>query len=108
MVQEEIDGTIKGFEAKLEMESNGSATKNDTPPQMTRYRSAYDYARKKALGENKSEADAHAAGLANGRKMTRYLIKPGDGTWPNLAPNKLESYEMYYRREWRKKNLPKP
>jgi hypothetical protein len=107
MVQEEIDGTIKGFEAKLEMEKNGSAPKNDSPPQMTRYRSAYDYARKVALGEDKAEAAAHAAGLANGRRMTRYLIKPGDGTWPSLAPNKLESYEMYYRREWRQKNLPK-
>jgi hypothetical protein len=106
MVKEEIDGTTKGFEAKLEMEKNGAA-KNDVPPFMNMYRSAYEHAHKTAIAENKTGAEAHAAGLANGSKMTTYLIKPGDKSWPRLAPSQLESYEMYYTREWRKKNLPR-
>lgn len=108
MVDEEIVGTIKGFEAKLEMEKNGSAPKNDTPPMMTRYRGAYEYARGEALKAGKTEDEAHQAGLKNGYRMTTALIRPSDGSWPELAPNQFESYTMYYKREWRQKNLPKP
>lgn len=102
MVQEEIDGTALAIEAKLD----AGAAPGGLPGERE-YRSAYEYARKEALG-NGSDAQASVElGKQRGHKMVNLLIRPGDGSWPRLAPSQLESYEMYYRREWRRSNRPK-
>ena len=102
MVQEEIDGTVLAIEAKLD-----AGIAPGGLPGEREYRSAYEYARKEAQ-ERGSDAQASVTlGKQRGRKMVGFLIRPGDGSWPRLAPSQLESYEMYYRREWRKSNKAK-
>lgn len=102
MVQEEIDGTALAIEAKLDA---GAAP--GSLPGEREYRSAYEYARKEALGNGSDVQTSVELGKQRGRKMVNLLIRPSDGSWPRLAPSQLESYEMYYRREWRRSNKPK-
>ena len=102
MVQEEIDGTVLAIEAKLD-----AGTAPGSLPGEREYRSAYEYARKEALGNGSDARASVELGKQRGRRMVTMLIRPGDGSWPRLAPSQLESYEMYYRREWRHSNKPK-
>ena len=103
LVQEEIDGTVKQFEAALEL----SPSADMGLPCETWYRGAYKSTKEKALKESKTEAEAHQLGLANGKRMVKYLIDPPNNEWPRLAPNTYESYRMYYTREWKSKNKSK-
>ncbi|MEH2381758.1 MAG: DUF4157 domain-containing protein [Nostoc sp.] len=102
MVDEEIMGTIRQFEAKLELDKLGDS-KNFAPGEDL-YRSAYKYKRNEAIKAGESEQEAHQKGLSNASKMVSFLIRPTDGTWPRLAPSTYESYEMMYKREWRQTN----
>jgi hypothetical protein len=105
MLNEEIAGTINQFESGLEL--NPSGAPSNYAPGEDLYRSAYKFKKDQTLAAGKSAQEAHLAGLLNGRRMVRFLIKPTDGTWPRLAPSRLESYEMMYKREWRSTNRNK-
>jgi hypothetical protein len=104
MVTEEIEGTFKGFLHKQALEQAGRAPKDDKPPGMTQFRGAYDYGLKQAQQQGLSGNAAEQAAQANGRRMAVWLINPGGGQWPTLAPNQFESYAMYYNREWHQQN----
>ncbi|WP_310483595.1 hypothetical protein [Chamaesiphon sp. VAR_48_metabat_403] len=102
MVDEEIEGTIKQFEAKLELDRLGHS--NNYAPGEEFYRNAYNEKKKEALKEGKSRLAAHQEGLLAGRRTVELLIRPNDGRWQRLGPSNFESYEMSYRREWKQKN----
>lgn len=95
MVNEEIEGTVRQFETKLELRGPATAPGEDF------YRSAYKHASEKALKEGKSPAEAHQAGLDNGRRMVRHLIDPSDGDRHRIGPDQFRSYREYYNREWK-------
>lgn len=101
MVQEEIDGTVLAIEAKIDAGAPAGAL-----PGEPEYRSAYEYARKQAVANGKDAQTAASLGKARGKLMVSFLIRPTDGSWPRLAPNRFESYEMYYRREYREAHRP--
>jgi hypothetical protein len=109
MVTEEVEGTVKGFMHKLSLERFGRAPANDTPAGMNRFRGAYEYAYKQAIGEGLEPGEAKQRGLANGAKMIRWMFKrPSKRLSAELQPNQFETYEEYYRREWSQQNAPKP
>ena len=91
MVNEEIEGTVRGYEARI-----GQA--GPLMPGEDKYRSTYNYWRK----EGKSDSEAKAMG----RRRVEWMLRPTDGSWPDLAPSQLESYEMYYKRIWNQANRP--
>ena len=107
MIDEEITGTTRQFELKIELNRSGDAS--NYAPGEDRYRGAYKFKKDRAIADGKTEQEAHQEGLVNGRRMVEFLIRPTDGSWPRLAPSTLESYEMLYKREWRKTNkIEKP
>ena len=91
MVNEEIEGTVRGYEARI-----GQA--GPLMPGEDKYRSTYNYWRK----EGKSDSEAKAMG----RRRVELMLRPTDGSWPDLAPSQLESYAMYYKRIWDQANRP--
>ena len=91
MVTEEIEGTVKGYEARL-------GRPGPLMPGEEKYRSTYDY----WIKAGKSDAEAKAMG----HRRVELMLRPTDGTWPDLAPSQLESYEMYYKRLWNTANPP--
>ncbi|XVV05944.1 hypothetical protein ACQPW3_11350 [Actinosynnema sp. CA-248983] len=65
------------------------------------HRSAYRDAERKATEGGADTAAAEEARAA-GRRTVEQLIRPSDGSWPRIAPNTFESYEMCYGRVWHK------
>jgi hypothetical protein len=103
MVTEEVDGTIKGFMHKLALERWGRAPANDRPAGMNKFRSAYNYAFKKAIAEGAEPTEARKQGIANGERMIRLIFKrPSRTMSADLQPNLFETYSEYYHREWAK------
>ena len=104
MVDEEIDGTVKGFMHKLALERWGRP-QNDKPAGMARFRSAYAYGYKLAIEAGKDPITARGEGIERGRRMVEWMMKrPSRGTTPDLGPNKFDTYDEYYRREWQDTN----
>ena len=105
METEEIEGTLKGFLHKLALESFGYlAPENDRPVGMNYFRGAYRHAYKQAIAAGLAPTEARQRGIANGRRMVRYLIHPTDNTQAVLGPNQLDTYERYYHREWQREH----
>lgn len=105
METEEVEGTLKGFLHKLALERFGYlAPENDRPVGMNYFRGAYEHAYKQAIAAGLDPKEARQRGIANGRRMVRYLIHPNDATQPVLGPNQLDSYERYYHREWQREH----
>jgi hypothetical protein len=101
MVAEEIDGTVKGFMHKLALERFGRAPEDDRPAGMGKFRGAYTYGYKQAIEAGKDPVTARQEGIARGRRMVDWMMKrPSKRTAPDLGPNKFDTYEEYYRREW--------
>ena len=101
MVDEEIDGTVKGFMHKLALERFGRAPEDDRPAGMGKFRGAYTYGYKLAIDAGKDPITAREEGIARGRRMVDWMLKrPSKRTAPDLGPNKFDTYEEYYRREW--------
>jgi hypothetical protein len=108
MVDEEIDGTVKGFMHKLALERFGRAPENDKPAGMGKFRGAYTYGYKLAIEAGKTPVKAREEGIERGRRMVDWMMKrPSKRTAPDLGPNKFDTYEEYYRREWQQTNRPK-
>ncbi|MFL5932215.1 MAG: hypothetical protein ACJ75P_13250 [Gaiellaceae bacterium] len=104
LVDEEIDGTVKGFMHKLALERWGRP-QNDKPAGMARFRSAYTYGYKLAIEAGKDPITARGEGIERGRRMVEWMMKrPSRGTTPDLGPNKFDTYDEYYRREWQDTN----
>lgn len=95
MVNEEIDGTVLGFEARIS--SPGSLM-----PGEEFYRQAYTSAKNRSLAAGEDPLAAEQKGREAGRGIVSQLIRPRDGSWPRIAPNQFESYDMFYRRIWRR------
>lgn len=91
MVNEEIEGTVRGFESRI-------GQPGPLMPGEDKYRSTYNY----WIKNGKDDAGAKAMG----RMRVALMIRPTDGSWPELAGGKFESYEMYYRRIWDEANRP--
>lgn len=112
MVSEEVEGTVKGFMHKLALERFGRAPANDRPAGMNKFRSAYQYAYKKAIAEGAEPTEARKQGVANGARMIRLIFKrPSRRLSADLQPNLFETYSEYYHREWKdqaKKAAAKP
>jgi hypothetical protein len=105
MVSEEVDGTVKGFMHKLALERFGRAPANDRPAGMDRFRGAYEYAYNKAIADGEEPVEARKRGMANGARMIRYMFKrPTKRLAADLQPNRFDTYEEYYRREWTQQN----
>jgi hypothetical protein len=103
MVTEEVEGTVKGFMHKLALERFGRAPANDRPAGMNKFRSAYNYAYKKAIGEGKEPTEARKDGVANGVRMIRLMFtRPSRRLSADLQPNLFDTYSEYYHREWTK------
>ena len=98
MVGEEAAGTAIGFRAYYELESKGETTGVNPPDRYDFYKRAVESGKKeKAEADpDSSEADRQAAGFTKGARMARALINDRF-----LGPNKIESYEEYYKRDWR-------
>jgi hypothetical protein len=108
MVTEEVDGTVKGLMHKLALERFGRAPANDRPAGMNRFRSAYEYAYKQAIAEGLEPVEARKRGMINGAKVIRWMFqRPSKRLSAELQPNQFETYEEYYRREWKQQNAPK-
>ncbi|MDR0792150.1 MAG: DUF4157 domain-containing protein [Chitinophagaceae bacterium] len=100
MVNEEITGTIKGYQAYMELEQADKIPKDSPrPPRYNSFKSAYDYGREKAKEANPkaSEADLKKAGLENAGNAVRWYVKEG-----GLAPFQGLKYSQYYGAEWEK------
>ncbi|RKT75057.1 hypothetical protein DFJ66_8434 [Saccharothrix variisporea] len=95
MVGEEIEGTVLGFQSRI-------GQPGPLMPGEEFYRIAHRDARDQALRAGADATAAEGAGRAAGRRAVEQLIRPSDGSWPRIAPNTFESYEMYYHRVWRK------
>jgi hypothetical protein len=102
MVNEEIEGTVRGYTAHLELERNGTLPAGTPePPRSDSFRIAYKTGRERAQKANPaaSEADLHAAGLENAKAAIRYWIKEG-----GLAPGPGVTYRQYYAADWDRAN----
>ncbi len=105
MVDEEIDGTVKGFMHKLSLESFHRAPEDDKPAGMGKFRGAYTYGYKLAIEAGKSPITARLEGIERGRRMVDWMMKrPSKRTAADLGPNKFDTYDEYYRREWQQTN----
>jgi hypothetical protein len=105
MVDEEIEGTVRGYSAHLELERKGTLPAGTPePPRYDSFRSAYKVGRERAQKANSgaSEADLHAAGLANAKAMIRWWIKEG-----GLGPFQGVTYAQYYAADWDRANKNK-
>lgn len=99
MVNEEIEGTALAFEARV----NASGP---LMPGEEHYRLAFKDAKGHALAKGADAATADAEARKAARSRVSELIRPSDKTWPRIAPNMFESYDMYYHRVWRKAQVP--
>ena len=91
MVNEEIDGTARGYEARI-------GYPGAMMPGEDKYRSAYNYWKKEGKDDDYAKA--------MGRRRVALMLRPTDGSWPDLAPSQFESYAMYYGRIWDQANKP--
>ena len=105
MVEEEIQGTVRGYTAHLELEKKGQLPPNASfPPRFDFFRSAYntgrDLARKANAGA--SEPELHRAGLSRAEAAIRYFVKER-GLGPFAGPGGLGiTYGEYYSADWEK------
>lgn len=103
LVDEEIEGTARGYLHKLQLERTAPrAPADDNPAHMGRFRSAFDYAYKAAIDAGKDVDAAREAGRANARKLITWLVMPGDNTMPELGPSAMMGYKQYYELEWQR------
>jgi hypothetical protein len=111
MVEEEITGTVRQFEAALEsmppgpgVSLQGSGMEHEAD-----YRRVYIYWHDKAVSEGKSEAEAMAQGKAYGAKRTRLFIQPQNPRdLGGLGPDPNSTYADYYRRQWDRAHRTRP
>ena len=100
MVNEEIQGTVRGYQAYLELEQKGQVPSNaPRPPRYESYKSAYQAGRERTLKDNPraSEAEVHAGGLTNAAEAIRWYVWEG-----GLGPFEGVSYAQFYAEEWKK------
>lgn len=100
MVNEEIAGTVKGYQAYFELEQKGQVPQNaPRPPRYESFKSAYNTGRERARKANPtaSEADLHQAGLKNAEAAIRWYVNEG-----GLGPFQGLTYAQYYGAEWEK------
>lgn len=101
MVTEEVEGTALGFESRA----------NSSGPFMPGeefYRPVYRKTKEEALANGDDASTAETKARDAGKRIVWKLIRPGDGTWPRIAPSTLESYDMYYHRVWRRAHGIRP
>ena len=105
MVEEEIQGTVRGYEATLELEKKGQLPVNAKfPPRFDFFRSAYNTGREMAQKANPaaSEAELHQAGLKRAEAAIRYFVRER-GLGPHAVAGGLGmTYAEYYSADWEK------
>ena len=100
MVNEEIAGTVKGYQAYMELEQKGQIPQNVArPPRYDSFKSAYQTGREREQKANPtaSEADLQKAGLKNAEAAVRWYVNEG-----GLGPFQGVTYSEYYGEEWKK------
>lgn len=110
LVDEEIEGTARGYLHKLQLErTSPNAPRDDNPPWISAFRAAFDNGYRSAIQEGKDVDHARARGRAWGRRRTELLIRPekDDHTedtraMGNLGPSEIMTYGDFYRGEWRR------
>jgi hypothetical protein len=98
MVTEEIVGTVKGYQAFMELEAKGQVPPNAArPPHYEDFKSAYKVGRQRAQEANPkaSETELHQAGIRNGEAALRWWV--GEG---GLGPAQGITYAQSYGAEW--------
>jgi hypothetical protein len=102
LVDEEIEGTARGYLHKLQLERTvPRAPADDKPPWMGYFRGAFDHGFQEAKAQGKDLDECRAAGRANGRLMAEELIRPHNPRdRQHLGPGELISYTEYYSNEW--------
>jgi hypothetical protein len=102
LVDEEIEGTARGYLHKLQLErTSPRAPADDKPPWMGFFRGAFDHAFEAAKAQGKDIDTCRAEGRANGRLMAEELIRPHNKRdRQHLGPGELISYTEYYANEW--------
>jgi len=105
MVNEEIAGTVKGYQAYMELEQKGQVPANAArPPRFDSYKRAYNAGREQAQKANPtaSEPELHQAGIKNADAAIRWYVNEG-----GLGPNEGVTYRQSYGAEWeRSHNRP--
>ena len=100
MVNEEIQGTIRGYQAYLELEQKGQVPANTPlPPRYDSYKRSYNGGREEARKSSPAatEAELHAAGLKNAAESIRWYVLEG-----GLGPFEGVTYGQFYASEWNK------
>ena len=100
MVNEEIQGTVLGYQAYLELERKGQVPSNaPLPPHCDSYKSAYQEGREQTRKANPTaaEADLEKGGLKNAASAIRWWVLEG-----GLGPVEGLTYSQHYAEEWKK------
>jgi hypothetical protein len=100
MVTEEIVGTVKGYQAFMELEEKGQVPPDAArPPHYADFTSAYKAGRETAQKANPTAAgpELHEAGIKNAAAALRWWV--GEG---GLGPAKGITYAQSYGAEWEK------
>jgi hypothetical protein len=102
LIDEEIIGTSKQFELKLELNTLG--TSSDLRDAELAYLSAYRYKKNQSLASGKSAQEAHQEGINNGRSRVGFMIRADGNSAPIIGPAPNVRYSEFYSREWRRTN----
>ncbi len=109
MVEEEIEGTYRGFQHKIALEFGKKTIlvptpQADAPVGMTPFRKSYLYAYVQSMKSDRDMAKAHRAGLKKGRDTIVEMITGGSErfqfTRTRLGGTGGVSYTLKYRHEW--------
>ena len=98
MVTQEIVGTVKGYQAFMELEAKGQIPKDaPRPPRFDSFKRSYQAGRDDAQKANPkaSEAELHRAGISNAEAAIRWYVNEG-----GLGPAEGVTYAQSYASEW--------
>jgi len=104
MVDQEIQGTVKGYLAYMEMEQKGQIPHDARrPPRYESVKSAYNEGRAQArkANPNAAEAELHRGGIKNAEAAIRWYVNEG-----GLGPAEGVTYRQSYGAEWERANRP--
>jgi hypothetical protein len=108
MVKEEITGIYLQYEAMLEI-GVAPSSQNKITELFPQYQRVRNYWIKEHLKEHPEDKEgAIKLGKQKCRALVDLWVTGGPAkSWPDLAPNKFETYEMYYRRIFRQSRAQK-
>ena len=101
MVNEEIVGTVKGYQAYMELEAKGQIPANVArPPRYESFKSSYAAGREEAQKANPkaTESELNQAGIKNAEAAIRWYVREGGLGPTEKGPTYAQSYGVDWER----------